>query len=122
MNWEITFNSGKQYLGVTTSGIAGTENTIKMAKAIAEECRRLKNTRVIIDHSKIEDVNGSMPDIYTRPKELHNIGVPVIMRIAVVIRQEHSEHFKFLELVLKNQGFNYALFYKKDLALDWLLS
>ncbi|RJP61592.1 MAG: hypothetical protein C4539_19560 [Ignavibacteriales bacterium] len=121
MDWEIKIDQGDQYVGVSTTGIADTENSLKMARAIFLECQRLKITRVLIDHKNLEDVVGSMPDIYTRPKEFHNIGVPVIMRIAVVIRKEHCEHFKFLELVLKNQGFNYALFYKKDLALNWLL-
>ncbi len=121
MDWEIKIDQGNQYVGVSSTGIADTENSLKMARAIFLECQRLKITRVLIDHRNLEDVAGSTPDVYTRPKEFFEIGVPVTIRIAVIIKPEHKEFFKFLELVLMNQGFDYKLFNEKDSALKWLL-
>jgi hypothetical protein len=122
MNWKITVDKENQYVEVSTTGIADTEDTRKMAMAIAEKCQNLKITRVLIDHSHLEGVGGSVPDIYMRPKEFFKIGVPVTMRIAAIIKAEHKEHFNFLELVLMNQGYDYVLFKEKGTALEWLIS
>jgi len=92
-----------------------------MAKAIASEASRYKAIKILIDHSYIEDVLGEITDIYARPREFQQIGIPRPIKIAEIIRTEHKEHFKFLELVLLNQGFEFLVFNDREAALKWLM-
>lgn len=121
MQWNISINAEKQYAEIITKGIADYECTLNMAKAVASEASRYKTTKILIDHSNIEDVLGEITDIYARPREFQQIGIPRPIKIAEIIRPEHKEHFKFLELVLLNQGFEFLVFNDREAALEWLM-
>jgi hypothetical protein len=120
MHWNISLHQDDNYAEITTSGIADQESSLEMAKTIASVLGQYKVRKMLIDHRNIESVTGKIVDIYSRPKELHDIGVSKPMHIAEIIKREHEEHFKFLELVLTNRGFNFHVFYDKELALAWL--
>jgi len=120
MEWK--FINHQHYIEISTNGIADKDSSIAMAKAITAEMRRYKIKRVVIDHGNLNSVTGSVIDIYDRPKILRIIGAILGIRIAEIIKPEHREHFKFLETVCVNQGFEFQLFGERDQAIRWLLS
>ena len=121
MKWNILYNAEKQYAEIITTGIADTESSGNMAKAIASELGPKKISKILIDHSNLEGVSGEVKELYSREKEFENIGIPVHVKIAEVIKPEYQEHFKLLEIILSNRGFNVAIFYDRATALEWLL-
>jgi hypothetical protein len=120
MDWEITTH--KNYIAISTKGIADKNSSMAMAKAITDQMRNNKIKRVLIDHGHLDSVTGSVFDIYERPKIFNIIGAIFGIRIAEIVKPEHSEHFKFLETVCVNQGFQFQIFTEKDQAIKWLLS
>ncbi|RPI00905.1 MAG: hypothetical protein EHM64_16510 [Ignavibacteriae bacterium] len=120
MEWKFTIH--KNYIEISTNGIADKDSSIAMAKAITGEMRKNKIKKVLIDHGNLDTVTGSVLDIYERPKIFNIIGAILGIRIAEVIKPEHLEHFKFLETVCVNQGFQLQIFIERDQAIQWLLS
>jgi hypothetical protein len=120
MEWEITIF--KKYIEISTKGIADKDSSMAMAKAITNEMRKNKITKALIDHRNLESVTGNVFDIYERPKILRFIGAILRIRIAEIVQPKHREHFKFLETVCVNQGFQLFIFQEKDQAIKWLLS
>jgi hypothetical protein len=120
MDWEFTIN--KKYIKLSTRGIADKDSSILMVKAITDAMKRKKLKRVLIDHSQLESVTGDVFDIYERPKIMKIIGAILGIRIAEIVKIEHKEHFKFLETVCNNQGYQFQIFYQKNKAIKWLLS
>lgn len=121
MEWEIAVHRDEKYIEVVTRGTANKENTLKMAKDVADSMKRNRITRALIDHSGIQSVSGDVVDIYERPKILKLIGLILRIRIAEIIRPEHKEHFEFFETVMNNRGFIFSVFHDKVEALKWLL-
>jgi hypothetical protein len=120
MEWEFTIH--KNYIEISTKGIADKDSSMAMAKAITHEMRNNKISRALIDHSNLESVTGSVLDIYERPNILKIISVIFEIRIAEIVKPEHREHFNFLETVCVNRGFQLHIFNEKDQAIQWLLS
>jgi hypothetical protein len=120
MEWKFVVY--KNYIEISTNGIADKDSSIAMAKAITEQMRKNKIKRAIIDHGKLDSVTGSVFDVYERPKILRIIGAILGIKIAEIIKPEHREHFKFLETVCLNQGFQLQVFGDKEQAIKWLLS
>jgi hypothetical protein len=119
---ECEFAIHKNYIEISTKGNADKDSSMAMAKAITYEMRNNKIKRVLIDHSNLDSVIGSVFDIYERPKILRIIGAILGIRVAEIVKPEHREHFKFLETVFVNQGYQFQIFIKKDQAIKWLLS
>ncbi len=120
MEWETTIH--RNYIEIVTHGIAGKEKSLEMAKALTITMRRNKSTRVLIDHRNLEAISGATIDVYERPTLFRVIGVILGIRIAEVIKPDHQEHFRFLETVCRNRGFQFSIFYEKEQALRWLLT
>ncbi|MFA7421389.1 MAG: hypothetical protein WCZ90_17030 [Melioribacteraceae bacterium] len=121
MEWDIAVHRDEKYIEVVTRGTANRENSLKMAKVVADSMKRNRITKALIDHRGIQSVSGEIVDIYERPKILKLIGLILRIRIAELIKHEHKEHFEFLETVFVNRGYSFFVFYKKDKAIEWLL-
>jgi hypothetical protein len=120
MKFDVSFNAENQLAEIITYGIMDTTNSMEMAKAIFTALDQYKAYKILIDQRNIESVSGTISEIYSRPKEFKEIGVIQQVKIAEIIKHEHEKHFKFLELVLVNRGFNISLFFEKETALEWL--
>ena len=121
MNWEIILHEKHQYIEVVTKGTADTNGSLEMAKAVSENMQKNKCRRVLIDHRNISEVSGRIAAIYYRPQSLSDIGTMPGIKIAEIIKKEHVGHFRFLETVFSNNGFQVAMFLEQDKAIDWLL-
>ena len=119
---EFEFTIHKNYIEISTEGNADKDSSMAMAKALTDKMRNNKIKRALIDHSNLDSVIGSVFDIYDRPKILRIIGAILGIKIAEIVKPEHRDHFKFLETVFINQGYQFQLFSKKDQAIKWLLS
>jgi hypothetical protein len=122
MDWNMTMHPEGQYVEIDTTGVADNESTLRMAKALTMALSDLKVQKILIDHSNIESVTGEAPDIYNRPKQLKEMGAIYGIKIAEVIKPEHREHFRFLEVVCMNRGFKFSIFSDRSSALEWLLT
>ncbi len=120
MEWKIILHDSPRYLEVTTSGTADKDSSIEMAKAISENMRKNRLNRALVDHRQLEAVEGTIVDIYDRPKVFRLIGVILSIRIAEVIKPEHQRHFSFFETVCLNQGYKFAVFQERRPAERWL--
>lgn len=121
MEWEIIIHQEPRYLEVITRGKADKDGSLQMARAITENMRKHKTTKALIDHRKIESVEGKTIDIYDRPRKFRLIGAILGIQIAEIIKPEHIEHFRFFETVCLNQGYKFSIFQDEEPAKKWLL-
>ena len=121
MEWDIVIHDDPKYAEVITRGLADKDSSLNMAQTIISEMKAKKIKKILIDHRNLENVAGSILDIYERPKLLKDSGVELGTKIALVIKPEHSEHFKFFETVCLNQGFLISIFFDKEEAISWLI-
>jgi hypothetical protein len=121
MEWEVRIHNEEKYIEVITKGAADKDGSLNMAKIITETMRQNRITKVLIDHRNIESVSGETIDIYDRPKLLRVVGIILGIKIAEVIKREHTKHFSFFETVCINQGFKISIFQDSLPALEWLL-
>jgi hypothetical protein len=121
MEWEIVINEEHKYAEVTTRGIADKDSSLAMAKAIINETKAKQIKKILIDHRNLVNVIGSTMDIYERPRSLRDSGAIPGIKIALIIKPEHWEHFKFFETVCVNQGFLMSIFQDKEEAMSWLI-
>jgi hypothetical protein len=121
MEWTFLTHEEDGYLEVVTSGVVDAENTIEMAKAVAQTMRSRLVRKAIIDHRNVAEVLGGTSAAYNRPKIFRFIGLSLGIKIAEIIRSEHDGHFIFFESICMNQGFQLAVFHDKETALTWLL-
>lgn len=75
MEYEIRIHNAEKYIEVITKGVADTEGSLSMAKAIKEIMQQHRMKKVLIDHRNIESVSGRIIEIYDRPKIFRVIGV-----------------------------------------------
>jgi hypothetical protein len=122
MEWTITINEENQYIEVVTSGIADSNGSLDMAKAIPLAISNYKIKKILINHSNVTSVSGKVADVYSRQNQFQDIGVARGIKIAEVVKPEHKDFFKFFELVCVNRGFSFSVFNEKESALDWLLN
>ncbi len=120
MEWETTIHHN--YIEIVTHGIADKEKSLEMAKTITKMMRRNKSTRVLIDHRDLKAVSGTTIDVYERPTIFRIIGIILGIRIGEVIKPDHQEHFRFLETVCRNRGFQFSIFFEKGQAVKWLFA
>jgi hypothetical protein len=122
MEWIITVNEESKYVEIVTSGVADESGSLAMAKAIPQALGKYEIKNIIIDHRNISSVSGKVADVYSRPKQFQEMGVIHGIKVAVIVKAEHKDFFKFLELIFVNRGYLYAVFNEKKPALDWLLT
>ena len=121
MEWTIKLHENERYAEIHTSGIADQQSSLDMAKALASTLSQYAVTKVLVDYRGIESVLGAPASVYDRPQQFREMGMPAGVKVAEIVRPEHREHFKFLEVVASNRGFNLAVFYDDATALEWLL-
>ena len=120
MEWNIVVNEEHQYIEVVTRGIADTDSSLNMAKAILNETKTRRIRKILIDHRNLEHVIGSTIEIYERPKLLKESGAAPGVKIALLVKPEHWRHFRFFETVCVNQGILVSIFQDKEEAMSWL--
>ena len=120
MEWTVTLRAESQYAEVVTGGAGGRDESLTMVKELTMVFRKERIRKVFIDHRKLISVSGNFTEVYHRPMEFNKLGVPIGIMVALVVRSEHKEFFKFLETVCMNRGFFFSIFEDKKAALEWL--
>jgi hypothetical protein len=120
MEWTISHLSDQKIVVIRTHGVADKTSSLEMTKSISKAMAEYKVVRCLIDHSAISSVSGNTFEIYDRPQELREIGVPSNVKIAEVVLPAHKEHFGFLETVCRNRGFRFHTFDDQESAIQWL--
>ena len=121
MEWSITVHEEERYAEIVTSGVADKDGSLEMARGMTPILERNKITKALMDHRQLEQAVGGMADVYDRHREFRNIGVVRPVKIAEVVRPEHTRFFEFLALVLRNRGYSVSIFHDRESALEWLL-
>ena len=122
MEWTITSNEEEQYAEIVTSGVADKDRSLAMARVISTTLKKIKITRILIDHRNISMVSGSAIEIYYRPKELKEIGMIQKIKVAEAVKEEQKAFFKFFETVCVNSGYRFSTFYDRKPAIERLLN
>ncbi|HNY51504.1 MAG TPA: hypothetical protein PLV50_09085 [Smithella sp.] len=120
MEWNIVVNEEHQCAEVTTRGIADKDRSLNMAKSIINEVKTRQIRKILIDHRNLEDVIASTLEIYDRALLLKDSGAATAVKIALIVKPEHFEQFKFFETVCVNRGFLISIFQDKEKAMTWL--
>jgi len=120
MEWTISFLPDQQIVVIQTQGVADGASSLEMAKSISKIMFEHQALRCLIDHSALSAVSGKVVNLYYRPQELREVGVPTRIKIAEVVLPLHAAHFGFLETVCRNQGFNFRIFNQREPAVQWL--
>ncbi|MBN1780074.1 hypothetical protein JW948_03040 [bacterium] len=121
MEWTIKVDKEKQVVEIVTGGLADKNGSLGMVGAIVSVSMENDIKNILIDHRNIQSVSGDTFEVYDRPKQFQETGGTYEIRIAEVIKPEHSKFFQFLETVFVNRGFSFKLFFDKNSALQWLL-
>jgi len=120
MEWTTSFLPEQRIVVIKTQGVADEASTFEMSKSIPKAMAEHRTLRCLIDHSNIQSVSGDVSEIYNRPKKFLKIGIPFKIKIAEVVLPVYKAHFDFLEIVWRNRGFDFRVFYDQESAIQWL--
>lgn len=120
MEWNFIVHAEEGFVEVVTRGVADSDGSLEMAKALGESMRANRISRALIDHRNVDYIIANTAGFNSRPSVLP--AAPLKIRIAEIIRPEHSGHFKFLETVFDSLGYKLATFHETEEAMAWLLA
>jgi hypothetical protein len=120
MKWTVSFLEEQKIVVIQTRGVADGPGSLEMAQTISKTMAPSQAKLCLIDHSALESVSGGPGEIYYRPKGLTDMDVPTGVKIAEVVLAAHREHFRFLETVCRNRGFDFRIFDDRESAIQWL--
>ena len=120
MEWSIEIDKENKYAEIITRGVADQNGSRAMVGAITETMMKNQITKIIMDHRQISDVSGEIPEVRSRPRQLQEMGAVPDIKVAEVVKPEHEPFFSFLKIVFVNRGFQFAVFYDKETAIEWL--
>ncbi len=122
MEWNTTAHVEDGYVEIVTTGVADGEGSMKMAIALAETMRAHRCNKALIDHRNVEFIIGDTKAFNARPQAFRGEGPAVGIKIAEIVRPEHTGHFKYLETVFERMGHTVSVFQDRETALAWLLA
>jgi len=120
MDVDISYLPDEQIVVVKTHGDADAKSSSEMVKSIMLAMKEHRALRCLLDHTEIHFVTGKTIEVFNRPEEIKNTGMPLNVKLAAVIPVNYREHFKFLETVCQNRGISYRVFENNHSALNWL--
>jgi hypothetical protein len=120
MEVNITYLAEDQIVVVKTRGDADAKSSSEMVKSIMVAMKEHQSIRCLLDHTEIHFVSGKTMEVFNRPEEIKNTGMPQNVKLAAVIPENYREHFSFLETVCTNRGIHYRVFEKSASAINWL--
>jgi hypothetical protein len=120
MEWDYFFNTDTELLEVMVKGELSTSELNAMAQDNLEEIRKHDCFRCLLNYTgSTKDL--SVVEMFHRPKEVAKIGVTAKYRIALLVRSEQYDNYKFVENVYKNNGYDFEIFIEKESAVDFLM-
>ena len=120
MEATISYIPEDQIVIVKTHGDADVKSTSEMVKSIMTAMKEHHSVRCLLDHTEIHFNLGKTIEVFNRPEEIKNSGMPLTVKLAAVIPDHYKEHFNFLETVCTNRGIHYRVFEKSASAINWL--
>ncbi len=120
MEVDISYLSDDQIVVVKTHGYADAKSSSEMVKSIMLAMKEHLSLRCLLDHTEINFVSGKTIEVFNRPEEIKNTGMPSNVRLAAVIPERYKDHFRFLETVCENRGISYRVFSNNTSAMNWL--
>lgn len=120
MEVNISYQPDDQIVVVKTHGDADARSSGEMVKSIMQVMMEHKSHRCLLDHTEINFVSGKTIEVFNRPEEIMNSGMPLSVKLAAVIPAKYREHFRFLETVCTNRGISYRVFANEISAINWL--
>jgi hypothetical protein len=122
MEVNITYVPEDQMVIVKTFGDADAQSSGEMIKSIFMTMQKHKCFRCLLDHTEIHFVSGKTLEVFNRPEQMKNTGMPLNVKLAAVIPPLYKDHFCFLETVCLNRGISYRVFENRNSAINWLKS
>ena len=121
MEWKFIVHAEDGYVEAVSRGVADSDGSLEMAKALGETMRANRISKALIDHRNVDYIIANTAGFNNRPSVLPAAAVPLKIKIAEIIRPEHSGHFKFLETIFDSLGYKLATFHETEKAMTWLL-
>ncbi len=120
MEFIISYIEEDQIVVVKTHGDADAKSSSEMVKRIMMAMKEHHSIRCLLDHTDIHFVSGKTIEVFNRPEEIKNTGMPLNVKLAAVTPESYKEHFSFLETVCNNRGISYRVFSNITSATNWL--
>jgi hypothetical protein len=122
MEVDISYLPEDQMVIVKTHGDADAQSSGEMVKSIFMTMQKYRCFRCLLDHTEIRFVSGKTLEVFNRPEQMKNTGMPLNVKLAAVIPENYRDHFSFLETVCLNRGISYRVFENRNSAINWLKS
>jgi hypothetical protein len=120
MEVNISYLPDDHIVIVKTHGEADAKSSHEMVQSIFQSMKEHRSIRCLLDHTEISFVSGKTLDVFKRPDEIKNTGMPLNVKLAAVIPEKYRDHFDFLETVCNNRGISYRVFGNELSAINWL--
>jgi len=119
MSFQLQMEQMPGYLAARFIGTGVAEEVWRQFESIAENCKRTKNNKVLIDTTKAEEEISLLERFLMgeRTQTFARCG----LKVACVDTPERIDPRRFGELVDRNRGVNLRVFTDFQAAEEWLL-
>jgi hypothetical protein len=121
MIWEFSYHKDDNYLEVIVSGNLSTDQLNQMARERWNRLQELNCNKVLFDFTRITSMLATI-DIYHRPEETENVGIPKVNRTAAVVPTDYWRDFRIMESAYQIRGYDLHVFLSKEDALNYLIA
>jgi hypothetical protein len=119
MDYEVKISEQKTYVYVRPH----KNVTKRLAESYTRDATEmgLKHGihRLLVDHRGISSVSGTLGKYEFAYENGQKVGLTLDWKIAL-LRDKDAVEIQFLETVMRNAGYDFRIFTKKEQAIDWL--
>lgn len=119
MDYDITISEQKTYVYVRPH----KNVTKRLAESYTRDATEMGSHygvhRLLVDHRGISSVSGTMGKYEFAYENGQKVGLTLDWKVAL-LRDKDEAEIQFLETVMRNAGYDFRIFNKKEEAVDWL--
>jgi hypothetical protein len=122
MEYSIEFEPVEDYLYARTTGLRTRKNVISLTQEIFEKAIALGHSKVLVDVRGLEGKLGALDSYLMVTEAFRPIRWKGLSKAAILDDRAFSVRERFSELVARNRGYDYRIFYDREHAAEWLLA
>jgi hypothetical protein len=119
MSIQLQIQETPNYMEARFIGEGSTEEIWRRFELIAESCKRANKNKLLLDLTGAS-TNGHLTDKYHLGDKAEIFMHYKLIKVAVVVRPEKLDPFRFGETVARNRWVNAQVFTNSEDAEEWL--
>ena len=120
--YSVEFEPVEDYLYARTIGLRTRDSVISLTQEIFEKAIALGHTKVLVDVRGLEGRLEALDSYLLVTEGFRSIRWKGLNKAAILDDRAFSVRERFSELVARNRGYNYRIFYDREHAAEWLLA